>query len=371
MPLASRPKDRRSYWLLAALLLVPTPARAALYGGIEIGAKGIKSTVLDVSPGPEGLRVKILLAGTKNTTLVEGIATSGKFDAAALKDTAGTILRTAEEMEAKHKVPKENIYIVASSGIFTPIATDAKAVAANRGELAKAILAVAGRPMDFITVAQEAQLSIKGIVPTKFLGTSVLLDIGSGNTKGGYQVKAGEYALFDVPLGSVTFGERVKKQFGDEGLVRGSARLSREVARPGLASAAKEHPGLRTRQRVYLSGGACWALATFTKPGDRSGYVALTAKDIAAYQKMLASNPGKYPAVDLAAIADPAARKATEKDLERVKKTFTPAQLLGGAELLQAFSVEFDLNADKSVYFSRNGYLGWILAYAAKKSAKS
>jgi exopolyphosphatase/pppGpp-phosphohydrolase len=371
MPIASRLKDYRSFWFLAALLLAPTPARAALYGGIEIGAKGIKSTVLEVNSAPEGLRVKILLAGTKNMTLVKGIATSGKFDAKDLQETAAIIRSTAEEMETKHKVPKENIYIVASSGIFTPIAKDAKAVAANRAELEKAIRKVADRSMDFITVAQEAQLSIKGIVPSKFLGTSVLLDIGSGNTKGGFQVKSGEYALFDVPLGSVTFSERVKKQFGDESIVRGSARLSREVARPGLAAAVKEHAGMRTRKRVYLSGGACWALATFTRPSDRSGYVALTAKDIAAYHKMLASNPGKYPTLDLSAIADPTARKATEKDLERVKKTFTPEQLLAGAELLQAFSDEFDLNSEKSVYFSRNGYLGWILAYAAKKSAKS
>src|SRR5665213_264137 len=119
MPNASRSKDYRSFWFLTILLFVPTPARAALYGGIEIGAKGIKSTVLEVTSGPEGLRVKVLLAGTKNTTLVEGIATSGKFDAAALKETAIAIRATAVGMETKHKVPKENIYIVASSGIFT------------------------------------------------------------------------------------------------------------------------------------------------------------------------------------------------------------------------------------------------------------
>ena len=186
------------------MLIVPTPARAALYGGLELGAKGIKSTVVDVTQGPNGLRVKILLAGTKNTTLVEGIATSGKFDALALKETAAAVRSTAEEMATKHKVPKDHIYVVASSGIFTPIAKDTKAVAANRAELIKAIGTVAGRPMDYITVGQEAQLSIVGLVPTQFLATSVLLDIGSGNTKGGYQVKAGEYALFDVPLGDAT-----------------------------------------------------------------------------------------------------------------------------------------------------------------------
>src|SRR5262249_46841679 len=68
------PGARRAFWLLSALLLAPTPARAELHGGIEIGAKGVKATVIDARPGPDGLAVKVLLAGTHNSTLVAGIA---------------------------------------------------------------------------------------------------------------------------------------------------------------------------------------------------------------------------------------------------------------------------------------------------------
>jgi exopolyphosphatase/pppGpp-phosphohydrolase len=370
MRTAPRPNVRPAFGLLATLLLVPAPARAELYGGIEIGAKGVKATVIDARPTPDGLHVKVLLAGTHNATLVAGVASSGKFDPATLKDAARAVRRYAEEMEKRYKVPKENIYVVGSSGIFTPIATDARAVAANRARLAKAVRETAGRSMDFITVEQEADLSILGIVPRKLLGTSLLIDIGSGNTKGGAWVKKGEFDHFGIPFGSVTFGERVKKDFGKDGPVKGSERLRREVVRPALKTALNDHPGLRKRNRVYLSGGACWALATFTRPGDRSPYVALSAKDIDSYHKMLVSRPGEYPPPDLDAIRDPAARKEAEKDLARARKAFTPEQLLAGAEILKALSAEFELGGDKSMYFARNGYLGWILAYAARKGSR-
>jgi hypothetical protein len=364
------PTARRVLWLLTALLLVPTPARADRHGGIEIGAKGIKVTVLDATPTEAGLHVKVLLARTHNTSLVAGIASAGKFDPAALKDTAAIVRRCAEEMENKYKVPRDNIYVVASSGIFSPIEKDAKAVAANRAALAGVVRKTTGRALDFVSVEQEAHLSILGIVPRKFLDTALLLDIGSGNTKGGFRVKAKEYVTFGIPFGSVSFSERVKKQFAEEGVVKGSARLSREVVRPALKAAAAAHRGYRGRNRVYLSGGACWALATFTRPGDRSAYVALTARDIDDYHKLLTTRPGRYPAPDLSGIGAAAARKEAAKDIERVRRTFTPEQLLAGAEILKALSSEFGLGSDRATYFARNGYLGWILAYAARKSGK-
>jgi exopolyphosphatase/pppGpp-phosphohydrolase len=352
---------------LAALLLAAAPARAELHGGIELGAKGIKATVIDATPGSDGLHVKVLYGGTHNSTLVAGVAAKGKFEPAAMKDAGEAVARFATEMEKKYGVPPANIYVVGSSGLFSPIATDAAAVAANRAELAKAVRAASGRPMDFITDRQEAHLSIVGIVPRQFQDTSALIDIGSGNTKGGYRTGPKQYVTFAVPYGSVTFSELARKRFGQDEPVEAGARLSREVVRPALKAALKEAPEVRSRKRTYLSGGACWALATFTRPGDRGSYVALTAKDAEAYHRMLAARPGEYPTPDLSAIADPAARKEAEKDLERVKRTFTPAQLLAGAEILRALSAECGWGEGRAAYFSRHGYLGWVLAYAARK----
>jgi exopolyphosphatase/pppGpp-phosphohydrolase len=356
-------------WLLVPFLMCPAPARAALHGGVEIGAKGVKATVIDARPGPHGLSVKPLFAGTYNATLSEGIAANGKFDPRALQATAAAVKKYVEEIEGKHKVPKENIYVVGSSGIFSPIEKDREAVKARQAELARAIKDATGRTMDFISPRREAELSIVGIVPRKLQDVSLLIDIGSGNTKGGYRDATKKFITFAVPFGSVTFTKAAEKRSASDP-VKGGASVAEENLRPLLRSAVKEHPALTGRERVYLSGGACWALANFVKPADRSGYAALTGKDIDTYHKMLASKPGEYPVVDLSALSEKD-RAAAEKDIARIKKTFTPAQLLAGAEILKALSSEFKLQGEKKLYFARNGYLGWILAYAALKTKGS
>src|SRR6266705_1372620 len=81
-------KAQRFLWLAATTLLISSTARADPYGGIEIGAKGVKATALDVTGGAEGFDTKSLMAKTQNTTLVSGLASTGRFDAKALEDTA-------------------------------------------------------------------------------------------------------------------------------------------------------------------------------------------------------------------------------------------------------------------------------------------
>src|SRR5262245_3116788 len=68
------PKRRRvelpALALLACLLAVPiAQAQTSRHGGIEVGAKGVKATVLEVTPGKEGLSTKQLYTKTANTTL--------------------------------------------------------------------------------------------------------------------------------------------------------------------------------------------------------------------------------------------------------------------------------------------------------------
>jgi exopolyphosphatase/pppGpp-phosphohydrolase len=355
----------RALGVIVLLLLSAAPARAALLGGIEIGAKGVKATVIDATPGPHGLNVKVLLSGTYNTALSAGIAATGKFEAEALKATAAAIKKYVAEMEAKHKVPADSIYIVGSSGIFSPIASDARAVQARQEELARVIRTATGRKMDFISVRREAELSIVGIVPRALLDVSLLIDIGGGNTKGGFRDSSRKFVTFGVPYGSVTFCELIKKRSGKGDIVKSSASAAAEVLRPALRESIKAHSSLVDRERVYLSGGAAWSLATFTHPGNRAAYVELTAKDLHAYHRMLTARPGEYPKVDFASLGEEE-RKTAEKEIKRVESTYSPEQMLAGAEILLALASEFKL-AEKKMQFPRNGYLGWILAYAALK----
>jgi exopolyphosphatase/pppGpp-phosphohydrolase len=363
----------RAVWLAIPLLFAPLPARADLHGGIEIGAKGVKAAILDVYRTATGYEVKKASSlGTTNTTLSARVGAAGELDPAAVKATVGAVSTYLAVMEKKHKVPSGNIYVVGSSGIFAAVEADSKAVAAGQKELAAAVRKGTGRELDFITVAQEAELSIVGTIPRAYRASSLLIDIGSGNTKGGYQLETRKYTTFGVPYGSVTFGTAVKKKFGGDPLVSASEKGARSLLMPALREAIKSHRGLLERDHVYLSGGAVWALATFMRPADRETFTVLTADDINRYHKVLASSPAEYPAVNLSTIENPGVRAAAEKEIAGVKKVFTPQQLLWGSEILKGLSEELKLDdSKKKMHFARYGYLSWILAYSARKSAKS
>ena len=111
---------------LLALCLATAPARAAegsRHGGIEIGAKGVKATVIEVTPGREGYDTKQLLSKTSNTT--PAALKGGKFREDAIDETAEEVGKFFKQMETDFKVPAENIYVVGSSGLPNPPNRDA------------------------------------------------------------------------------------------------------------------------------------------------------------------------------------------------------------------------------------------------------
>lgn len=357
--------------MLFALLLTPALARAEVYGGIEIGAKGIKATVIRVTPEPDGYDVKIDLAKTANTTLVAGLAESGRFNPTALKDTVKEVETFFTQMRSEHKVAPERIYVVGSSGLFSALGKKEDLIAENKKALAGAVKAATGKEMNFIDVDREVELSIVGVVPPKFADGSLLLDVGSGNTKGGCR-DGKRFVTVSIPLGTVTYSDLVKK--AAEKTNTPFAKQADELRKEHLAAPLKEqvskNPGLAKRERVYLTGGTAWALATLTKPADRRSFVALSAADIDRYRKELRDNPKALLNPDLSGIKDAREREEAMKDVEQVKKVFSPENLLAGAEVLKAMADEFGLAAkDKKLYFARHGYIGWILAYVAEQSA--
>jgi exopolyphosphatase/pppGpp-phosphohydrolase len=365
------PQQRFAVCFLAALLGLGLPAqvRAEVHGGIEIGAKGVKATVLDVSDGEEGYEAKILLSATKNTTLTAGLASAERFDAGALKHTSTAVAQFAEKMRKEHKVPDTRIYVVGSSGLFSALEEKKEAIGANQGLLTTAIQEACGLSIRFIDVQREIELSIAGIVPAKRLADSLLFDIGGGNTKGGCREAGKKYVTISIPYGSVTFADLVKKHAEKGNYVEIAAALQEKILAPSLRKGMDAKPELLKRKRIYLSGGAIWAMAAFIRPIDRRDYVAFTANDIAAYRQLLVKTPDAFPNIDLSTIEDPRMRLAAHKEIESVKKVYQPYQLLAGAEILQALSSAFHFDTEKKLYFARNAPTGWILTFVAEKAA--
>ena len=354
---------------LAFCLMSPSLARAQIHGGIEIGAKGIRAIAVDFT-AKDG-EPKILSLENKNTTLVADLAAKKQFSSEALKATADIVGGLAKKIRDDFQVPEAQLYVVGSSGLFAALEGNETLIKTNKEQLIQAIREATGITMDFVSVVREAELTITSVIPVKLRPQAVLMDIGSGNTKGGAEL-SGKLITFGIPFGTVTFADRVKKEADKDNFAITAARLRKEILTPKLRDSLQGKSELLKRNRVYLAGGTVWALATFMKPADRGNAVPIVPGDIDAFLTFLAANPKELPNTSLSAISDAETKKAATHDMDRVRKTFSRDQLIAGVEVLKALAEAFQLDGqDKQIVFARNAYIGWILGYTIEKGMAS
>ncbi len=347
-----------------------------LYGGIEIGSKGVKATAIRVKETDEGHAVKLIYAEVINTTIMQ--LKDNRFAPDVIRDTALATAKMLAKMRDDLKVPDAHIGIVGSSGLK----------ADNPQDLVKAVRDRTGKQMTFLDVETEVQLSVVGTIPQRYRnrdgswkdnrGISVLMDIGSGNTKGGYQtirqLPTGtpdyDYVTVGIPKGTVSFTNDINQAAGESADQSEFARKAKELTpasiRVSLRKEMERKPGLVNRPRVYLSGGIVWAMATLLYPDDRRALVPLTAADIDLFYQKVTGDPDslqKFLNPNLTKrISDRQVRAEAEKEIETVRNTFSPRNLIAGAEILKAVSGEFQLH-QKRIRFARYSYLSWILSY--------
>jgi len=342
-----------------------------LYGGIEIGAKGIKSLVLRVVNGDEGYNVSILNAEVINTTLVQ--TRDGKFTQQAIRDTGQVVQRFHQRMIQEFKVPADQINIIGSSGL----------IGDNPLDIADEIKRRIGVEIEFLDIETEVQLTIAGTIPRRYRvgrtwydnrSVSVMVDVGSGNTKGGYQqlrqVAIGrpdyDYVSWGMPIGTVTYTNEVSKAAGGDAdlpsFIKRSQELSLSMLRPSIRTEVSRKPGLLNRKKVYISGGIVWSMITLLHPEDRRSYIPVTLNDINTFYQRVTTDPDGLLNPDLSGIRNASVREEAEREVESVRNTFTTKNLVAGAEVLRAVANELGFPG-KTLIFARFGYLSWVLNY--------
>ena len=156
-----------------------------MYGGIEIGSKGIKvvAVPIDEKGAPDLTRkvIKLPHVAVNNVTLADRDA-KGNFRADAIAEAAAAVADFHRELSGNLNIPPERLWIVSSSGLTL------NGVPGNMVDLRKAIFKATGgeENMEEIDQRKEVELLIRGVIPRENWGDSVLLDVGSGNAKIGY-----------------------------------------------------------------------------------------------------------------------------------------------------------------------------------------
>lgn len=337
-----------------------------LYAGVEIGAKGIKLSVIEV---------KLSRSRDYDYSLV--LDTSINTDAASLsyqseKETFDAVTIFYDIIKKRFQVPTARTHIVISSGLKQEL-DKYKKVEFFANIVRPANLDPKIR-ISYITPEQEAELSFLGIVPAKNRLSANQLDVGSGNTKGGYFNNNKVFVPLTFPLGTKSFQRLIEsKTPADmrEYLHKAEKLFTDSLGRVMVYEFANKQD-FKSKDVVYLSGGIVWAIASFIHPDKiKDNYMDITHQDITAFRQLVFSSYDKVTQPDISLVSNAADARDSQKNINRVLKTFDQKAMLAGViwldELIQQVN---SINPDKKFIYPRYAYVGWISGYIMDKINK-
>ncbi len=335
------------------------------YGGVEIGAKGIKASAVEVDTADSSASLKVLELEKRTVDVTLSRLKGKRFDTVLIDDVASVVEDFIKALKSELGVPEANIQVVASSGV---------PFAANLPDLVAAIRKQTGKDLDKIDATEEATLAAIALVPKDLRTKAVVIDIGSGNTKGGaFLDESGSperFATVDVPFGTTTLSKAIDKEAAEAG--KSKAEVAREAGSQLFGAPFRqqltEKPELGQRNVVLFGGGSVWAFVTIMRPETAlEPFPKVTAADIKAYVERITQTPGKYPEVEFGRVKDAAVRKAASADYDRIRgasgatPVFKPEELQAGAVLLEQVSDALAFSK-RTVYFDRKAVTAWITA---------
>jgi hypothetical protein len=286
--------------------------------------------------------------------------------AAAIADTVQAAKALMDEMTAQYSVDPVQVYVVGSSGV---------AQAAHKDALRSALENGLNKPgqIGFVTADEEGRYGFQGVInliPKEWRERrrqeALLMDIGSGNTKGAYmEVQGGRPQLtgFEIPWGVKTFSDEVDRQRGAKPFKDVSAQLRGSLLRPATRELVGRKPGMALHNRVYLIGGIPWALTTLVQPANKQHFPRIyPAQFDTLYTRAVAPN-----ATQRLCAANPERR--VNPDIEKVCQVYTVENLIAGMDLLKTFSEEMKFG-EKTLFFMRDSLYAWPLGYLKARCQK-
>lgn len=335
-----------------------------MYAGMEIGAKGVKMSIIEVKLSKDRQYDYTLIGDTAINTDAAELSYQSE------KETQDALSLLWKIIKTRYKIPNTNVHVVISSGLRQELdkynKVDYFAYVIRPKEMDFSV------PITSVTPSQEAELSILGIVPQKDRFSANQLDVGSGNTKGGYFNDARLIVPFTFSLGTKSFQRLVESK--DNGDIAHFTYTAEKLWKDSIAAALDNDlqgkADFKTKDVVYLSGGIVWALTSYMYPQDaQKSYVELTAKDIADFRSKIYNgfNDLTKPAA-LYTISNTETAEIAKRNINRVFKTYDQKALTAGAIILDELAKKISNgNPNKKFIYPRYGYVGWISGYIIKK----
>jgi hypothetical protein len=375
-------------WLLVVLFFLPPIARAQenlklkfdnsiVYAGIEVGSKGVKISLLELGKDAQSTgSFNILKDSSVNTDFISFTQPTFRATLNGMSDLYSTAV-------TKYNIPANRVFTVVSSGVKMQAEKESKTSwVDNLVDSFKLKIKDPARRVEVVDPLQEARLSHLGIVPASKRFSTFLIDIGSGNTKGGYfpmDDNTNEFKLFTFNWGTKSVANATEKKLDefDKTIATYRNQLNRtllSIENSELIYAVNSSGAYNMNDYIAFSGGIVWAAATLLQPDQiDNSVVNVTYEDVQRLTDLLYSDFNSLSDVELVKnIKDPRADKvAIAKEIKRVHSVFDQRSLMAGAGLLLKIMRQFkSVYESKGFFFVKNGQVGWVSAYVDQTAGR-
>jgi hypothetical protein len=350
------------YFLILGLIILENQAIAGekdYYAGIEVGSKGVKLCILDLQRVTDDLTKKVVLDTTINSDFI-------KFSPSTSDATLKAVFALYRIANQNYTVNSKNIFVAISSGVKQTADREKKQDDINLLIASiKSVLQDPNREVEVVSVYQESIYTHKSIIAASENMTTIIIDIGSGNTKGGYFISSNVFNTFNIPWGTKSTTNIVEKvcdspcnidEFND--LLGKKLNKISEVDIP----MAVDKCGITNYDfKILFSGGIAWAVSTLAKPEEfNSKFIDLSYDEVNKFQNQLVKNYEKLTGGDYS--------QQFLDEKYRIQKVFNQKSLIGGNGLMLRIMKKFErVNGTKKYGFIKNNRAGWLPAYIVSK----
>jgi len=347
---------------------------STVYTGIEVGSKGVKMSMVELGKNAQSNGSFNILKDTSvNTDFIS--FTDPTFSATL--DALYGLYSTAQK---DYNIPSKRIFTAVSSGVKMQAEKDQKTEWINKLIASfKEKINDQSKEVTVIDVRQEAFLSHLGIVPESRRYSTFLIDIGSGNTKGGYFPNGNtkDFYLFQLNWGTKSTSNAAEKRLEEDksmgNFQKQLGRVLSQAENSDIIYAVNASGAYPLSDYIAFSGGAAWAVANLTHPElVDNAVVSVTFDEVVKFYENIYTNYGSYSPENLARVSSDAAEKAAiMKAAKTVHGVFDQKSLMAGSGLLLKIMRQFaSIYETKQFYLVKNGQVGWISAYVDQTLSK-
>lgn len=339
-----------------------------IYAGIDVGSSGVKLAIFRTTY-ENGFYAKDIRSKPQasNVTLIAG--TEQSFRAGE------NVMNAYMDSISYYKIPADRVYIAFSSGINETMGKmpDRKKELYERFSSLITSRIPQGQTLTIdttLTAAREAELFMVGAVPRKFWATTACIDIGSGNTKGGYYEPnpgRADYTFHPVsfPYGTKTLANLIdnNRSLAMDAYREEAMRFVKTIVDTAVnVEFDATSPGWYQRKTVGFGGGIVWAMASYLHP-ERAANTAvpLTMSDVERFKQLALTDYQALTHPDLTNLTDPVVRRKAEADISNVQAQFNEKQIVAGALLIETiFRAHANTSVPKRFVFIRDSDIGWV-----------